>query len=206
MIPEWFTVVSVCIRLYSGGQYAWGVLNGKARPNPITWFLWGLTPLITFVAGLQYGWRPQSIVLLALAASPLVVCVTALVKHNPREHFTRFSITCGILALAGILLWQITSLPELAIIFSILADIFATLPTLHKAYRDPSSEYALPYFLSVVSMAITLLTIRQWLFAVYAFPLYMFAINVLLWTFVVVPFRKLLAPKRGYESMPNGRG
>ena len=192
MLPAWFTVFSVAIRLFGGAQYAWGVWRGRARPNPITWFLWGLTPLITFFASLQYGLKPQSLVLLALAASPLAVSAVAVLKHDMREHFTPFSLTCGLFALAGIALWQATAIPELAIIFSIVADIFATLPTLRKAYKRPESEYAWPYFMSVLSMAVTLLTIKQWQFAVYAFPLYMLLVNVVLWSFAAIPWRRLI--------------
>ncbi|SRR6266498_1543474 len=189
MLPTWFVVFSVIIRLWSGTQYAWGVLRGKARPNAVTWFLWGLTPLITFFAQLQYGWSGQSFVLLALALSPLVICTIAFIKSPGRYHFTPLSITCGLLALLGIALWQITSVPELAIVFSILADIFATLPTLHKAYYDQGSEYAWPYMLSMFSMVITLLTIHEWIFAVYAFPLYMLAVNAVLFCFAAFPIR-----------------
>lgn len=192
MLPAWFNAFSIIIRLLGGAQYAWGVLNNKARPNPITWFLWGLTPLIAFVAQLQYGLKSQSLVLLALAASPLAISAITVMRYGVREHLTPFSLTCGVLALMGIVLWRATTLPELAIIFSIVADIFATLPTLQKAYRRPDSEYAWPYFLSMVSMAITLLTIQEWQFALYAFPLYMLAVNGVLWSFALIPWRKLV--------------
>lgn len=98
-------------------------------------------------------------------------------------------MTCGLLALLGIALWKITLVPELAIAFSILADIFATLPTLHKAYYDRESEYAWPYMLSIFSMIITLLTVHEWIFAVYAFPLYMLAVNAVLFCFAAFPIR-----------------
>jgi hypothetical protein len=196
MLPAWFTLFSVAIRLIGGAQYAWGVLRGKAQPNPITWFLWGLTPLIAFLAQLQYGLKPQSFVLLALATSPLVISVLALATHNARQHFTPFALLCGVAALAGIVSWQLTSIPELAIAFSIIADIFATLPTLRKAYHRPASEYAWPYALSAVSMIITLLTIRQWTFDVYAFPLYMLLVNMVLCSFAMFPFRAIVHRRR----------
>jgi len=189
MLPAWFTAFSIAIRLIGGTQYAWGVATGKARPNPITWFLWGLTPLIAFAAQVQYEFTAQSLVLLALAASPLIISALAIIKYGLREHLNLFSVTCGVLAGIGIVLWQVTSVPELAIIFSIAADIFATLPTLRKAYRDPGSEYAWPYAWSVLSMIITLLTVQEWVFLVYAFPLYMLLINVLLFIFAAVPLR-----------------
>ena len=101
MLPAWFTVFSIAIRLIGGAQYAWGVVVGKARPNPITWFLWGLTPLIAFFAQLQNGLNAQALVLLALATSPLVISALTVIKYGVREHFTGFSVTCGVLALSG---------------------------------------------------------------------------------------------------------
>lgn len=196
MLPAWFALFSVAIRLISGTQYAWGVMVGKAKPNPITWFLWGLTPLIAFLAQLQDGLTPQAGVLLALAVSPLVISALAVVRNGLRQHLTPFSITCGVLALAGIVLWQMTSIPELAIIFAIVADIFATLPTLQKAYRNPASEYAMPYMLSAGSMCIALLAIQQWTFLVYAFPLYMLLVNLTLFTFAAFPLRRWFRPRR----------
>lgn len=198
MLPVWFVGFSVAIRLLGGAQYAFGVLRGKARPNPITWFLWGLTPLIAFFAQVaEDGLSGQALVLLALAATPLVVCVLALIKHNTRQHFTPFAITCGLLALMGIILWRVTKMPSIATAFSIAADIFATLPTLQKAYRDPDSEYPWPYALSALSMGITLLTITEWTFVVFAFPLYMLAVNVVLFFFALLPLKKMLRAVRG---------
>jgi len=181
MLPAWFVLFSVAIRLFSGGQYAWGVLRGKARPNPVTWFLWGLTAMIAFLAQLQNGPTAQSLVTFVLGLSPLVIFAIAMGKDRGRGHFTPFTISCGVIALIGIVLWQLTTNPELAIAFAIAADICASLPTLRKAYHDPESEYAFPYLLSSVSMLITLATITNWSFTVYAFPLYMMSINVVLY-------------------------
>ena len=48
------------------------------------------------------------------------------------------------IVVAGIVLWQLTANPVLAVLFCIIADLFASLPTLVKACVDPSSEYPLP--------------------------------------------------------------
>lgn len=190
MLPGWFVVVSICIRLVSGSQYAWGVVKGKAQPNPVTWFLWGLTPMIAFFAQAKSGLSGQGIVLLVLGLTPLVICVLGTAKYGLRHYLTPFTLSCGLLALVGIVLWRITDRPELAITFGIVADICATLPTLQKAYKDRASEYAWPYLLSMLSMAITLLTITDWSFTVFAFPLYMFGINTVLLSFAALPLRE----------------
>jgi len=192
MLPGWFIVISIFIRLISGGQYIRGMLRGKARPNPFTWFLWGVTPLIALAAQLPHGFNGQSLMLLALGVSPLLIGGIASVRWGIRAYLTPFTLACTGIALAGILLWRITTLPELAIIFGIVADIFATLPTLHKAYLNPESEYPLPYLLSICSMVVALLTISDWSFTVYAFPLYMLCINITLFFFALLPLRAMV--------------
>lgn len=186
MLPAWFIFVAITIRIYGGFGYIWGVLKGKAKPNPITWFIWGLTPMIAFAAQLQEGVGYEAWMTFALGAGPLCVFLLSLFKSRSSSHFTVFNIGCGVIALFGIVLWQLTNNPLLAIVFSIVADIFASIPTIRKGYRHPHSEYALPYLLSIISMIITLLTVSNWTFATYAFPLYMLLINLVLFTSITL--------------------
>ena len=112
-----------------------------------------------------------------LGVTPLVVCVLALVTGRADSGRVGLSAACTVIAVVGIVLWQLTSNPVLAVLFCIVADLFASLPTLIKANVEPLSEYPLPYLMSATAMAITLLTIQDWSFAVYGFPLYMLLIN-----------------------------
>ena len=193
MLPEWFIGFAILLRLFSGGRYAWGILHGRARPNPVTWFLWGSTAMVAFIAQVNEGVGAQAIVTFVLGLSPLTIAVLATVKGHLRAHLTPFTYSCAAITLGGVFLWQITDNAIFAIACSILADIAASAPTLLKGYRDPKSEYALPYLLSVISMAITLLTITRWNFETYAFPLYMLLINCLLFA---MPLRQVQPKKR----------
>ena len=189
MLPEWCLGIAIILRLVSGGRYTWGVIIGKARPNPVTWFLWGSTAMVACAAQVDEGVGAQALVTFALGLGPLVVALVATVRGHLRAHLTPFTLICAAITIGGVFLWQITSNATYAILFSILADIAASLPTLRKSYHDPSSEYPLPYFLSMCSMIITLLTITTWNFESYAFPLYMLIINTLLFS---IPLRKKL--------------
>lgn len=177
MLPAWFIFIAIGIRLAGGLGYILSVLHGKAKPNPITWFIWGLTPLVAFAAQLQENVGTAALMTLALGISPLIVFVISLFKSRSASHFTIFNIGCGLLALFGVVMWQLTNNPLLAIAFSIGADIFASIPTIRKGYRRPESETALPFLFSIASMVITLFTITDWHFASFAFPLYMLVIN-----------------------------
>ena len=188
MLSVWFLNIAITIRLLGGAGYLLAVVRGKAKPNPVTWFFWGLTPTLAFAAQLSEGVGPEAWVTFALGIGPLAVFLLSLTRnHHAPMSFAPSTIACGALAALGILLWQTTSNPTLAIIFSILADIAASIPTLMKAYTRPGSEYSLTYFMSMLSMLITLLTITRWTFGSYAFPAYILLINSLL--FITIQLR-----------------
>ncbi len=177
MLPAWCVYIAIAIRIFGGLSYFHGIFKGRANPNPITWFIWSATAMVAFAAQIHEGIGLQAWVTFSLGLTPLLVCVVSLFKNRSRSHFTPFNISCGILALIGIILWQATSNALVAIVFSILADTSGSIPTVVKAFRHPSTEYAPAYSMSILSMVITLLTIDDWEFASYAFPLYIAVIN-----------------------------
>ena len=40
-LPAWCAAVAIVVRLAGGAQYALAVARRTARPNIVTWFLWG---------------------------------------------------------------------------------------------------------------------------------------------------------------------
>lgn len=172
---------AVALRILAGLDYLLATLKGKAQPNPITWLFWGLAPLVAFLAQIHKTIEPTAWVTLALAAGPLLIFCVSL-SGGRHWKVTIFDILCGGSAAVGIVLWQVTSDPAIAVIFGILADILGGVPTVRKAYTNPTSEKALPYLLSVTSMVLTISTIRDWQFVNYAFPVYILLINVLIYT------------------------
>jgi hypothetical protein len=190
-LPAWCAAVAITVRLTSSGQYALAVARGRARPNIVTWFLWGLTPMIAVAAQLGDGTGPAVAVTFVLGLGPLVVSVVAFFTDRSASRLTPFTLSCAAASFAGIVFWQLTAMPALAIAFCILADLLATLPTLHKAYLAPESEYAPPYLLSVLAMLVTLGTVDGGGFTAYGFPLYMLLINVTLFAFAALPLARL---------------
>lgn len=185
MLDTSLIIAAIGFRLTSGLHYLAATATGKVQPNPITWLFWGLAPLVAFFAQVQHGLTASSWVTLALAFGPLSIFVAALLteKHK-RWKVSRFDLGCGGFAVCGIILWQITDSPVVAILFGICADIAGGVPTITKSYRKPQSEHALPYFLTILSMIATLFSIHQWNFIDYAFPVYILGINVLLFTLI----------------------
>lgn len=171
------------LRILAGLDYLLATLKGDAQPNPVTWLCWALAPLVAFVAQLDATIQPTAWVTLVLGAGPLLIFLVSVTKGKVWK-IGLFDILCGSSAIVGIMLWQVTSDPVMALIFGILADILGSIPTLRKAYIAPDSEKATPYLLSIASMTVTIATIHDWHFLNYGFPVYMFLINLTLFTLI----------------------
>jgi hypothetical protein len=189
MLASGFIAVAILLRLMGSGGYLISILRGKARPNIVTWSLGGVTALIAFAAQICKGCGFGALVTLAIAFGPLAIITAALAKGTRRLKLTRLDAWCLSLAIAGIILWIRTKDPLLALLMSIVADIFATMPTVVKSYLTPHTESAPAYSLSVISMIVTLLTVRQWNVMSWAFPLYILMINLTLVTLILLPER-----------------
>ena len=176
-LPVWWVGAAIALRLTANGQYVWATIRGHARPNAVTWLLWGLIPLIAAAA--QAGESPRAAaVSVALAAGPLVIAVVAMARVRA-PHVTCCSLVCAGVAAAGVVLWQVTDDPLLAIGCCIAADAAAAMPTLWKAWRDPASEYPGPYVLTVLSMLVTLLALDRLTVLAWAFPFWILTVNAL---------------------------
>lgn len=182
MLPVWFLYIAAAMRISGGLAYLIATLRGKAKPNPVSWMLWGALPIIAFSAEISAGVGHEAVITLALGISPILVFVATMLK-NPRSLELRgLNLICIIIALTGIAAWSITKTPEVAIGLMILADLASGIPTIRKTWQKPKSEFSPTYLISAVSMVIALLTITDWRFAAIAYPIYTLSINLLIFS------------------------
>jgi hypothetical protein len=109
--------------------------------------------------------------------TPLLVVAASLFnkkaywKSAPRDYLLMAA------AIVGIVLWAITDNPNLALLFSLLADVLAGVPTLIKSYRHPESESWIAYAISAVGFGISLLAVQTYDLQHAAFVAYIFVMN-----------------------------
>lgn len=180
MLPEYFAVIGSLLASSGGFLYLYHTIRGTVQPNKVTWFFWGAFPMIAFFAQ-----RAQDVDWLAWATfaagfTPFLIIIAA--TFNPKAYWkleSRDYICLGV-ALIGVFLWMLTNEPNLAILFAILADLAAGLPTIIKSYKYPGSESWGAYALSALGFAIAVASVHIWTFEYYGFVAYLFAINLLL--------------------------
>lgn len=109
---------------------------------------------------------------------PLLVFIASFVNKNSYWKLERFDYVCGLLSLLALVLWWLTRIPDIAIIFAIASDGFAATPTLIKAWKYPETENAGPFTAGLFNSLTSFAAISAWTFAAYAFPTYLVIIDI----------------------------
>lgn len=180
MIDPKFVLLSIPITLYACGVYIRDIFRGKVKPNRMTWALWTLAPMIAFAAQISEGAGLRSVQTFSAGFGPLMVVVASYFSKKSYWKLQKSDYAFGLLSLLGLLLWFITGEGILAIIFSILADLFAAIPTVHKIYKHPETENGTVFGFGILASVITMLTITNWRFEEYGFSLYLMLVCIVM--------------------------
>jgi len=184
MLDQNFVIVGAIIAAAGSLSYLVDTLKGKVKPNRVSFLLWSLAPLIAFFAEVKQGVGIQALMTFIVGFLPLTIFIASFVNKKAVWNLTGFDLMCGALSIIGLVLWFITKSGNIAIIFSILADGLAAMPTIVKSFNYPETESAWPYFASTISAILTLLTVKVWNIANIAFPLYIVLITLVIFSLV----------------------
>ena len=177
MLPEYCAIIGAIIGSLGGFYYLYETIVGKAQPNRITWLLWGIFPMVIFVAQRAQGVEDLSWTSFVAGFMPFLILAASFLnkkaywKSEPRDYYLMAA------AIVGIILWTFTGNPNLALLFALLADIMAGIPTLIKSYSHPHSESWIAYAISTVGFGIGFLSVQTYNFETATFVAYLFILN-----------------------------
>lgn len=192
MLNSNFVFLGVIIGSIGGISYLIYTVKGKVKPNKVTFFLWALVPLIAFAAEIKQGVGIQSLMTFSVGFFPLAIFIASFFNKKAEWKITNFDLICGAFSVIGLILWLVTKIGNIAIIFSILADGLAALPTVIKSYKYPETESGWTYLTAAINATFTLLTINLWNFAHYGFPVYILIINMIIFSAIQFKIGKRL--------------
>jgi hypothetical protein len=184
VIDERFVLVGALLVSLGGVSYLFDTLQGRNQPNKVTWLLWGVAPLVAYAAQVSKGVGIEAVATFAVGAMPVAIFAASFVNAQAQWRIGTFDIGCGVLSVAGLLLWFLTSEGNIAIVFAILADALAGIPTVVKAWKAPESESPTLFWFGIVNAAIGLLVISAWDFEHYGFIAYILFANLVLATLI----------------------
>jgi hypothetical protein len=159
---EYLVFVAAFGSLMGALAYIRSMFRGATAPNRVTWFMWSVAPFV------------------ATGFSPFLIFAASFFTKKACWKLGAFDYFCGVFSGLAILLWYLTSNPEIAIIFAITSDALAAMPTLLKGWRNPKTESVWPYLIGIFAPMTSFLAATVWSFSEVAFPIYLVGINLLL--------------------------
>jgi hypothetical protein len=189
-VKDIFILVSVILGLISSIVYFIAILKGQARPHRTTRFVFlfitTLTTLSLFVQG-----NRVALWLSAVSTFQSIVIFVLSMKYGMGGR-SKTDILCLIMALIGIISWQITKNPLTALYFAVAADFIGIVPTLIKTYRLPHTEVWTFYFLDTIAATFNLFATEKFTIDQYLYPFYIILINLTVVFLIIRPkFKKL---------------
>ena len=168
--------------------YVFSIISNRTKPNKTTWLVLFLIGIITFFAYKNVGAVATLGVALANVIGPLFIFILSLKYGEGWENIKDFKYL--ILSVIAIILWQIYDSPLTGLVFNLIADSTAFLPTIVKSYLRPETEDMLTWFLFLTGNIINLFAIEMWQFSIYIYPVYILIAESIVFLLLFIHFFK----------------
>ena len=157
--------------------YLIDVIKGKTKPRVVSWFIWSCLSAISFFAAIAEKQYPTAVLMgCSLLTTVLVVIVGW--KKAGRGKIKALDIICLSGAVIGLVLWVIFNSPSAAVIAMVCVDFIGGIPTQVHCWKKPNEETLSMFAMSCLGALFTLLAINEWRITAFAFPLFLFVINI----------------------------
>jgi len=192
---QYLVFAGAAAQLFGIISYAKETLKGNTKPNRVTWLLWSIAPLIAAFAALSDGIGLSVVPVFMSGIAPSIVFFASFANKRSYWKLGKFDYLCGLCSALALILWAITKQPVVAIVFSIMSDGLAGLPTLIKAWKYPETETIHAYIGGLFGSLTSFFAIKAWSFAGAAFPVYLATLNSLL--IISICRKKIIGPFAG---------
>lgn len=160
--------------------YIKDTLKGKNKPNRVSWLIWAASPIISTMAALSDGVGLATLPVFAAGFGPLLVLIASFVNKKSYWELEIYDYLCGGFSVLALILWWITKEPSIAILFALISDGFASIPTVIKSWKNPETETVSTYILGLCGVLTSFLVLKTFSFSELAFPCYLVFIDSLL--------------------------
>jgi hypothetical protein len=180
MLPEKIIYIGVILNLIGTIWYIKTIIYNQTRPNIISWFLWMLAPFVGVFLQIKAGAGLSALGPFMAGFGPLLIIIVSLIRKNVIWKITTFDIICGSFALFALVLYILTNKLGISIFFAILSDAIAAVPTIKKIWKFPETESSLTYMTGIIHNTLVLLIIKNWIFSIYSFSIYLIIMNLII--------------------------
>lgn len=188
-----FIIISSLLALISPLVYTRAIFRGDAKPHRTTRIvLLLLTSLSTASLFAQHD--TVAIWLAGVSTLQSILIFFLSIKYG-MGGWAKSDLICLVVALLGIVLWQTTKQPVLALYAAIVADFTGMVPALLKTYHFPKTEIWQFYILDVFAAIFSLMAVKTFTLKEFSYPLYIMVINFVMVLLIIRPKVSLVKHK-----------
>lgn len=155
-------------------------IKGNTKPNRVSRLMRTIAPMIATWAALSDGIHRAALPVFMSWFGPFLIFLASFVNKKAYWKLEKFDYICGASSALALLLWWLTKEPAIAIIFAIISDTFAAIPTLIKWWKHPQTESVAAFIGWLFSASTAFFALKVFSFTELAFPIYLVTIDILL--------------------------
>lgn len=157
--------------------YLFDVLKRKTKPERASWWIWTALGVIGLIASFSAGFTWGLIFVTAQTISVSAIAILSIWYGYGRLH--RRDYISLFFAAVGIVLWQLTSQPIVALLIVVAIEATGLWLTLDKTWKNPYTETKIAWILSAISGGLALVSIQSTELTKIVYPAYLFLGNTL---------------------------
>lgn len=189
---KYIVLLGVAIQFFGIIIYIKKIIKWEWKPNKVTWLMRSLAPIIASVAAFFDWIRRAALPVFMSGFWPLLVFTASFFSSKAYRKIESFDYICGVISFLGLLWWRITKEPLIAIIFAIISDGFAAVPTIIKSRQHPQTESTSAYITGLISVITWFFAMKTYAITEIAFPIYIIILNT---SIIVILLRKRIAQR-----------
>lgn len=185
-------IIAGVIKLVGLVPYVKDIFRKKTKPERATWWIWSILNAVALAALIDAGGKWQLIMVACQTFITGLIAVLSL-KYG-YGTFRRKDVVSIAAAVVGVILWQITSQPLLALLVVIAVDALAAALTAVKTWEDPSTETLVSWVMSTLGDFFGVLAVGALNFTQLSYPVYILIADAAV-MLIIVYRRKQIAVK-----------
>lgn len=168
--------------------YIISILKNKTKPDRTTWSVLFLISIITFLAYRSVGANATLGVAFVNVIGPFIIFILSLKFGEGWKNRSDFKYL--IFSVIAVVLWQVYESPFVGLLFNLIADFIAFIPTIKKSFSRPWTEDLLTWCIFTIGGILNLFAIEHWQFDIVIYPMYILlaessVVILLLWAFLI---------------------
>ena len=180
MIPEKIVYIAVLLNFIGHILYARSVVKQHAKPNLVSWVIWMIAPFLGAYFEIKAGAGISVLPIFVAGLGSLIILSFAAFTKNGFWKIGTLDIYCGLFSLLALVFYAFTHNLGISILFAIISDALAAIPTVIKSWKFPETEMWAPYLLPIFSNIAGLLVVKDWSFSIYAFGFYFIILDLVI--------------------------